>query len=277
MSLIPKNYHAMQHGFKKSESSGLCWAYSPLLSAAGVKHGFTTRRGGVSGGSFDSLNLGWNRPEPKENIRENYRRLAAAAGFPYESMVLVNYCHGGAVERVDAKDLGKGFGKGQLPSCDGIITDTPGVTLVTLHADCLPVFLYDPVNRACAMVHAGWKGASLRVGGNAVKKMMKELGCESRNILAAIGPSICQDCFEVDAPVMEIFKREFPEVDCITFDGTKYHIDLWKVMAAQLMERGILGEHIEVSDECTFEHPEDYFSYRRDKRETGAMAGFIRL
>lgn len=271
-------YAKMARGFARKESHGVIWEYSPIFERAGVHHGFSTRHGGVSASPFDSLNLGWNRPDNRESIRENYERLAREAGFEYGSMALVNYCHGDGVETAGVGDAGKGFGNGEFAPCDALVSLCKEVTLITLHADCMPVFLYDPNKRAVGMVHAGWKGASKRIGQKAAQKMIGELGCNREDILAAIGPSISQERFEVNQPVARIFEEEFPGVDCTVFNAKtqKHHIDLWLVMVAQLMDAGLLPENISLSGTCTY-NCADYFSYRRDSGATGAMAGFIVL
>ena len=276
-------FAAMPCGFRICEKEGVKWVTIPAIEAAGgVSHGFAMRYGGVSEGPFSTLNLGWNRPDDKGAIETNYRRLAKAAGFPYESMALVSYCHGDGVEIAHSGDGGMGFPGGKrYPDCDGLVTQQRDVTLTTLHADCMPVFLYDPVRRAGGMVHAGWRGASLRVGKKAVLKMREAFGCRPQDILAGVGPSICAGCFEVDGPVMEIFQKAFADLPCISWteETQKYHVDLWRVMGAQLMEAGLLPEHITLSGLCTC-HDEGFFSYRRDKKtigETGAMAAFLRL
>ncbi len=276
-------FAAMPCGFSIREKDGVKWAAIPLLEAAGgVSHGLAMRFGGVSTGAFSTLNLGWNRPDSREALFENYRRFAKAAGFPYGSMALVSYCHGDGVEVAHSGDGGMGFpGGARYPDCDGLITNEAGVTLTTLHADCIPLFLYDPVKKAGGMVHAGWRGTSLRVGRKAALLMQEKFGSRPEDILAGVGPSICADCFEVDAPVMEIFQKNFPEVPCISYTEAtkKYHVDLWRVMGAQLLEAGLLPQHIAQSGACTC-CGEGFFSYRRDKKalgETGAMAAFLRL
>lgn len=269
----------VQMGFKRSSKEGVQWMFAPALSEHGVKHGFTLRHGGVSDSPFDTLNLGWNRPEPKENIRQNYMRLADAVGFPYESMALVHYEHGDNIKIVTQADAGKGFGMGEFPPCDGLITNQLGITLVTLHADCLPVFLFDTYQRVIGITHAGWQGVSKRIAAKAVQKMTKQYGSKPRDILAAVGPCICPNCFEVDAPVKDVFSREFPEADCWSYSEKtqKFYIDLPFVLLSQLQELGVEPINMTCSDACTYEHPEDYFSYRYARKTTGAMAGFIRL
>ena len=258
--------------------NNVAYAYARPLAELGVLHGVTKRQGGVSSPPYDTLNLGWNRPEHKQIIQENYRRLCKAAGFAYDSMVLCSYCHGDGIVEVTEKQMGAGFSAPPLPPCDGMITRSKEVTLITLHADCMPVLLYDPITQMAGICHAGWKGTSLRIGGKMVACMVA-MGAQAGDIVAVIGPSICPDCFEVDAPVMEIFLREFSGVDCIQQRLPKYHIDLPGVMLAQLCEQGVQPHNVYKSEVCTFENTQ-YFSYRRDAPKwgsTGAMAGFIRI
>lgn len=275
-----KEYAKIRKGFSCAGSNGIEWVYAPALQVkGGVLHGFTRRLGGVSKPPFDALNLGWNRDEPRENVERNFCLLAQAAGFERESMALVNYEHGDSVVRAEVSDRGKGMGSGEFDLCDAIITDSKGITLVTLHADCMPIFLYDPAARAVGMVHAGWKGVSMRIGAKAVRRMISVLGCRAKDLLAGLGPSISQARFEVESPVEELFKSEFPGVDCCMQGRRegKYQIDLYKAMAAQLFEAGLLPQNITASLECTYDHPENYYSYRRDQKAAGAMVGFIRL
>lgn len=275
-------YAKMRVGFSRANANGIEWVYAPALQEkGGVAHGFTRRAGGVSKPPFHALNLGWNRDEPRENIERNFCLLAQAAGFERESMALVNYEHGDSVVRAAAIDRGKGMGKdsGEFAPCDALITDSDALTLITLHADCMPVFLYDPNARAVGMVHAGWKGVSMRIGAKAVRKMVDELGCNAKDMYIGCGPSITQARFEVEQPVKEVFEREFPGIDCVIqgAQAGKYHIDLYKAMALQLLEAGVFPQNITLSLECTYDNPKNYYSYRRDQRASGAMAGFIRL
>lgn len=270
-----------ERGFLRVEKNGLAMVYARRLKEAGALHGFTTRRGGVSEGLCASLNLGWNRPEPKENIAENFRRMSDAAGFPYESIALANYQHGDGVEAVTDMERGFGMYPGgrKFAPCDALVSRDRAVTLLTLHADCMPVFLFDPAIRAGGMVHAGWKGTYARIGAKAVKKMVTDLGAVAGRMLAAVGPSISAEYFEVDAPVRDLFAREFADVNGIEYrkQTGKYHVDLPKMMFAQLLEAGVLPENVILSGICTYAWCDDYFSFRRDGPGTGAMAGFIRV
>lgn len=270
------------------EADGLAWYAVPALRDYGVCHGVTTRHGGVSQlPGLRSLNLGWNRPDPREAVAENYQRLANAAGFLMDSMALVNYEHGDGIARARNGDGGVGWREGAFAPCDALVSDSPDVTLITLHADCMPVFLFDPQKRAGAMIHAGWKGTSMRIAAKAVGRMTAEFGSRPQDLIAAVGPSISQARFEVGDDVLSIFAEAFA-LDAIDgVDGQpvvtrgqtsgKAHIDLWAVMALQLMEVGVQPAHMTITDTCTFENKNDFFSYRRDGRACGAMAGFLRL
>ncbi len=274
--------------WERVERHGLAWMTVPALTQCGVLHGVTTRHGGTSEASgLRSLNLGWNRPDPRENVEANYRRLADAAGFFLDSMALVNYEHGDGIARAYAGDGGKGWKAGAFPPCDALVTDCPDVTLFTLHADCMPVFLFDPTRRAGAMIHAGWKGTSKRIGAKAVARLQAEFDSLPENIVAAIGPSIAQKRFEVDRPVYEIFRDAFAIENAAGSEGQaialedeargKFHIDLWAIMAFQLMEAGIRPEKLTLPAACTYDNADDFFSYRRDGKVCGAMAGFLRV
>lgn len=245
-------------------------------SCKGIDHGFTAKTGGVSTGPFASLNLSFTRPEQRENVMENYRIFAKAASIPWESMVMDNYEHGTTILRVDGNDCGKGYLFDPLPSCDGLVTNDPSVTLITGHADCMAFFFYDPVKKAIGLCHAGWRGALARIGSNVVKQMTASYGSEPKDILAGVGPSICPRCFEVGDDVAEQFEEAFPSCP---LRGTnrkgKATVDLWQVALCQFTESGILPEHVELMGVCTMED-ERLYSYRRDGR-TGGMAAYLRL
>ena len=249
----------------------------PSFSACkGIDHGFTAKTGGVSEGPFASLNLSFTRPEQRENVMENYRIFANAASIPWESMVMDSYEHGTTILKVDRSDCGKGYLYDPLPPCDGLVTNDPFVTLITGHADCMAFFFYDPVKRAIGLCHAGWRGALARIGSEVVRQMAANYGCDPKDILAGVGPSICPRCFEVGDDVADLFEEAFP--DCplrgVNQRG-KATIDLWQVAASQFLESGIVPEHIELMGVCTVEDTR-LFSYRRDGR-TGGMAAFLRL
>ena len=126
-------------------------------AAGGVVHGFSTRLGGVSEGIYASMNLGVNRGDDPERVRENFRRFCAAIGAEREGLVFSSQVHGDGVRTVTSADLGKGLEQTVDYEADALITDVPGAVLTVFSADCLPILLYDPVRRAVGAVHAGWR------------------------------------------------------------------------------------------------------------------------
>ena len=132
-------------------------------AAGGVAHGFSTRLGGVSEGIYATLNLGMNRGDAPDRVRENYRRFCAAIGADMGNIVCASQVHGDTVRTVTAADLGIGLDEPEPWQADGLVTDIPGVTLAVYSADCLPILLYDPVRRVVGAVHAGWRGTALGI------------------------------------------------------------------------------------------------------------------
>ncbi|MEG1560152.1 MAG: peptidoglycan editing factor PgeF [Clostridia bacterium] len=259
---------------RKVTKDGITSFYSSNIK---ILHGFTGRMGGVSSPPYDELNFGFNRPEKREIIEENYRHLSNAFGFPYESMVLVNYEHGENIERVSKSDCGAGFFK-TLPPCDGIITNDRDVTLITLHADCSAFFLFDSENNAIGLAHAGHRGVFLRIGQKMVARMESCFSSNPKNLRALLGPCISERKFEVDNDLGERFIKEFKAPSCCKPGKPgKSMLSLHIPMKLQLIEAGLLESNIDIADLCTFERDDLFYSYRRDKGKTGAMAAFMRL
>jgi hypothetical protein len=248
----------------------------PKLEKAGVKHGFSTRLGGVSEGMFESMNLSYHRGDDKEAVDENYRRIGKAIGFTLEQRVFSNQIHSTDIKIVTRKDRGQ-----IMTGMDGLITDEPGICLVTSYADCVPLFFYDPINQVIATSHSGWKGTVGRIGKKTVEKMTEVYGSKPEEIVAAIGPSICQSCYEISEDVAEEFRKEFPtewyDEFMIDKGNGKYQLDLWKVNEYILLDAGITREHLDITDICTCCNPKLLFSHRASKGKRGNLAGFICL
>ena len=252
------------------------FAKEPALS-----HGFTTRIGGVSEPPFDSLDLGTSRDEPWENIMANYHRLADAYGLEFGELALVRHEHGDNILKLTAEDAGRGIAREPFGFCDGFVTNDPSVTLMTCHADCSAFFLYDRVTRSIGLAHAGWKGMFKRIGQKLVSRLHDEYGADPQNIIAAVGPCICEKCFEVELELAESFASEFDCSDIFT-RGTgeksdKGYVSLHAAAVVQLMDAGVPFENISLMRRCTLEERELFYSYRRDGKQTGSMAAFLRL
>ncbi len=271
----------IKHGFiykRTNKGTGLYCAEA-LDKAGGVSHGFSTREGGITADPPKaSLNLSWTRCGSPEEVIANFKIFAEGAGIDYDDMAVVNHEHGANVLRIAHEHRGRGFYKDPLPPCDGIITDDPTVTLVTSHADCGAYFFYDPVHRAIGMAHAGWKGTLLRIGAEMARRMAEEFDTDPSDIIAATGPCICRECFEVDADLGEKFQSEFgyPGISRPGRQGKAY-VDLELAAAVQFVEAGIRPESITLMNACTYENRQHFFSHRRDKGITGSMAAYIKL
>lgn len=253
----------------------------PSLSLDGVTHAFTTRHGGVSVGKFSTMNMSFTRGDDREAVIENYRRICEAIGTDYRKCVLSHQTHTTNLRVVTADDAGKGIiAPRDYDDVDGLLTDVPGITLVTQFADCVGLLFYDPVKRVIAASHAGWRGTVGKIGAETVDRMCTEFGCRACDIRVGIAPSIGPCCFEVDRPVYdEIAKLDIPDLQSFIKDDRngKYHIDLWGINRATLTAEGVLPEHISVTDLCTKCLHDDFFSHRFTKGERGNLAALIAL
>ena len=253
------------------------------LSATGiVKHGFSTRKGGVSTGIFSSMNLNFKRGDDPDAVMENYRRMAAALNMRVEDMVLSDQTHTTNVRVITEEDRGKGILRPQdYSDVDGMITNVPGIVLVTSYADCVPLYFDDPVRKAIGLSHSGWKGTVGHIGQKTVWKMHEVYGSEPKDIVAAIGPSICQSCYEVSDDVAEAFRANFTAdeaADILLDKGNgKYQLDLWKANWYVLTDAGILPEHLSVTDLCTACHPNLLWSHRKTNGQRGGLSAFLSL
>lgn len=256
--------------------------YPTLTNTNMVVHGFTTRLGGVSKGIFRSMNLSFTRGDEEEAVRENYRRIAEAIGFSCDSIVCSDQTHTTNVLHVGKKDCGNGVTHPRpYTDVDGLITDEPGVTLTTFYADCVPLYLVDPVRKAIGLSHSGWRGTVGKIGKVTVEAMTKEFGCKPENIITAIGPSICMECYEVSEDVADEFRRVYEQEkwrNLMESKGNgKYHLNLWEACRENFLEAGIFPEHIQMPQICTCCNPDFLFSHRASKGKRGNLAAFLAL
>lgn len=245
-----------------------------------VRHGFSTRLGGVSEGIYASMNLSFTRGDEDAAVAENFRRFCDAIGVRSDKVVVSAQAHHTNLYNVTAADCGRGVTRDRgYTDIDGLLTDEPGVVLCTQYADCVPLFFVDPVKRVVAISHSGWRGTVAQIGAVTVERMCKDYGCRREDIRAAIGPSIGPCCFEVDDPVytefiqMDNWQESFVKIK----EGGKYDIDLWAVNRQILLDAGIAPDHITVTDLCTKCHPDLFWSHRVTGNDRGSLAGFIAL
>lgn len=260
--------------------NGLDLLQAEGFTDAGAVHAFSTRKGGVSTGYLSSLNLGPSRGDDPENVRENYRRFAAAVGVVLENVVLSHQVHQDNVRTCTMADAGKGLFRPRDYDADGLITDVPGLPLVIFSADCIPVLLYDPVRRAVGACHAGWRGTAMGIARKTVERMCSVYGCSPDNLRCAIGPGISRCCFETNADVPEEMRRVLgaeaePFID--TLDNGKFKVDLKGINGYWLEKAGVSAEKIVISDDCTTCRPDIYWSHRITGFDRGVQAAVIQL
>jgi len=258
---------------KKIEKNGAVYFVFENMEGM-VRHGFSSRIGGVSQGYFAAMNLGLYTDDNPLAVQENRRRFCDAAGFDVNSISGLRQQHTTDMIRVDENPVMDMHG-------DGLVTNIPGQVLTTYYADCVPLLFYDPVKKVIANCHAGWRGTVHNMAGVAVQRMVAEYGCNPRNILAGIGPSICQRNFEVGPEVAQEFKDLLPFCGDFVYNSDnkpgKFHIDLWGINRASLMAAGVLKENIEVAGLCTFDDEVHFYSHRRNGKQRGSLAAFIAL
>ena len=268
------------HQLKNGEQLPLF--HYPLLDETGiVRHCFTTRYGGVREGMFSTLNLSFTRGDVKESVEENYRRIAEAMGTDCAHLVCSDQTHTTNIRVVTEADAGKGIIRPRdYTDIDGLITNVPNLVLVTFYADCVPLYIVDPVHHAIGLSHSGWRGTVARMGKCTLDAMHREYGTEAADVYCAIGPSICQDCYEVSEDVVVQFEQTFTghESEILINKGNgKYQLDLWKANEIVLLKAGVKPEHLAVTDVCTCCNPELLFSHRASHGKRGNLGAFLCL
>lgn len=270
-------YKNQEHIFEEKTVNGVPFLSYPILENTGiVNHGFSTRLGGVSTGHCATMNISTTRGDDPEAIVENKKRIAAAIGVEADAMTFTHQTHTTNVAVVREEDRG-----GRFMETDGMITNVPGICLVTFYADCVPLYFVDPVKKAIGMSHSGWRGTVGKMGKVTVEKMTETYGSNPADIIAAIGPSICQDCYEVSEGVIEEFKKNFEEHLWNELfykkENGKYQLNLWKANEEVFLEAGIKKEHIAVTNVCTHCNPEILFSHRTSGFNRGNLSAFLAL
>ena len=270
-------YKNQEHIFDEKTVDGVPFLSYPMLEETGiVHHGFSTKLGGVSKGCWATMNISTTRGDDPEDVEENQRRIARAIGVKPEDMTFTNQTHTTNVAVVRAEDKGRRF-----METDGMITNVPGICLVTFYADCVPLYFVDPVKKVIGLSHSGWRGTVGKIGKVTVELMQKTYGSDPKDILAAIGPSICQDCYEVSEDVIVKFQKSFeekywPELFYQKENG-KYQLNLWKANELVFEEAGILKKHIAVTNVCTHSNPDILFSHRTTGNKRGNLSAFLAL
>jgi len=256
--------------------------FKALDSLPFIRHGLSTRLGGVSDDVWQSMNLGFTRGDDENKVRENFKRICKAIGIKDNKLISVSQVHSDKIQLVTKEDCGKGFHiKRDYESADALITNERGVPLVVYVADCVPIYLVDRKNHAIGLVHSGWRGTVLHISAKTILKMKEVFHTDEKDIVAVIGPSICGKCYEVGEEVAEEFHIAFPKEDIPYFlkkkENGKYQLDLWKANEIILRNQGVPASQISVSGVCTSCHNKLLFSHRATQGKRGSLAGFMQI
>jgi YfiH family protein len=251
--------------------------FENLGRISNLTHFITTRSGGVSISPYNSLNLGLHTSDNSDQVLINRALLAEEAGIEKEKFLYASQVHSGDVKIIDSTAIENGV-LIQNPRTDATITALPGICLMVMVADCVPVILFDPVKRVSAVIHAGWRGTIHQITSNTIHALVKHFECDPADILAGIGPSIGPCCYEVGEDVRDFVAQSFGTTEgyLIRKDNSfKSHFDLWYANHKQLTDYGVKPENIENSGLCTRCHPDTFFSSRASSGITGRFAAGI--
>ncbi|MBE3568665.1 MAG: peptidoglycan editing factor PgeF [Bacillales bacterium] len=245
---------------------------------SGLVAGFTTRNGGISSEPFHRMNLAFHVNDNGDDVCENRRILAKKIGFPLQQWVSAEQTHGKNLRQITKHDRGKGALRYEdtIKDTDGFYTEEKGVLLTMCYADCVPIYFLAPKWQRIGIVHSGWKGTVQKIAGEMATKWLSD-GIDPTELFVAIGPSICQNCYQVDDRVIRKVNAILSPNDDIPYVETeigRYQLDLKALNLTILKKAGVPKENILVTSLCTSCHHE-FYSHRRDNGKTGRMLGFI--
>jgi len=242
-----------------------------------IVHFVTTRQGGLSSGVYASFNLGYTAGDSDSIVDKNRQLLARAIGIKTGQLITVRQSHTHKVRIVDRESAAA---NSESESCDAQVTNVPGKCLTVIVADCVPILLYEPTRKVIAAVHAGWRGTVRKIVSETLKVMTGKFDCNPRHILAGVGPSIGPCCYEVGQDVIDEVVTRLGSRESFLIEGEKIgkaRLDLWEANRRQMIEAGLLLDHIEIPQICTSCNTDKYYSYRKEKDGTGRMMAGIML
>lgn len=263
------------------ESQGeIHYITAPEWARQGVRVGFSARSGGSSEYPYESLNLGLHVGDQPERVISNREAWAGVFSASLGQMVCCQQVHGSDVILVDPEMVGRGsvVYDTALPGYDAMICNTPGLLLAAFFADCFPLFFFDPIQKAVALAHSGWKGVMGRIAAATIGKMGVHFNSRAEDIQVIIGPGIQKCCFEIQPNLVDRVRHQFPELPNIIYSsGTGYRWDLPATIRQTLYQSGIRKDNLISCDLCTACRTDLFFSYRQEGGITGRMAGVIGL
>jgi YfiH family protein len=249
--------------------------FGTIKAIPGIRHGISTRIGGHSQGHLSGLNLSYSVEDTIEAVTANRLILATFLEVDPKKLYFPHQTHSDQIVEVTTQTTSN-----DLHGVDALITQTPGIAIGVMSADCVPVLIADPVKRAIAAIHAGWKGTVLGIVKKTVLKMKDELGCNPHDMIAGIGPSIGAANYEVGLDVIQAICSSFPIADKLLLPGKtndKAYFDLWKANQHWLTTAGVPNDQIEIAGICTYENPDKFYSARYFHHKTGRFAACISI
>ena len=245
-----------------------------LSKIPSLVHGFTTRNGGVSENAYHSLNFGWSSGDEDERIEQNFEILADDVGIDPERFVGVRQVH--STHFIEIQAGSEEFLNYMTVEADGIFTRAKNTFLTVRSADCFPILMLDVKEQVIAVLHAGWRGTLENIVGKAIDILVEKFSGSAESIFMAIGPGISVKNYEIGSGLHELFKNQVSMKSGESIvQGEKCYIDLRKINFRIAVEKGLSENQIWVSQDCTFENSDKFFSYRRDGKITGRQMGFI--
>lgn len=240
-------------------------------------HCFTTRKGGVSKGAYESMNLGFGTGDDEECVTANYHIVTERLGIKLEDIVETDQTHTNNIRYVTEGDKGRAMKDPEYTDIDGLYTDKKNIALMSFHADCNAVFFYDPVKNLIGLCHAGWRGTVTNITGKMISALV-DLGSDPADLKGAISPSLGQCCFEVDKDVADLFiSTDIKYKGFMIKKDQKYHFDLWEINKYNMIKSGMNENNIEISGLCSKCHNDLFFSHRGQKGKRGLMTGIIMM
>lgn len=262
------------------------YTFSHFSGYPEIVHFSTIRNGGKSEGIYQTLNLGFHSGDEESYVQANRKILSDALDINPEQLVFAVQTHSASVAKINAEALTwtDTIRREQLNETDALITNEPNICIAVKTADCIPVLLYDPQRKAAAAIHAGWRGTVGRIVSKTIEVMTHEYGTQPEDLIAGIGPGIGPNVYQVGPEVVQIVHKQLGENHgFIHYYSLKDnapkapYLNLWEANHIQLLESGIPEKNIEVAELCTFSHPADFYSARRDGAASGRLATGIMI
>lgn len=279
--------------FKWNEEteSGIPYVSFHMLDELGYPNLYTTRYmnwDAASGTGEKGIRVAYMKgedvTEARTVISKSLGALAGDLGSDLDHLVVTHQLHTANVKKLNAGDLGYWKSVEIEDGIDGLVTDVPGACLVVYGADCPSIYIVDPVKHAIGLVHAGWKGTFGKIPEVAIAMMQSAYGSNPADMYAAIGPSICENCYEMGDEIYDMLAAQWSKEDADLLmkrhpnaDASqgKYHLDLWQANRLTLERAGIPADHIEVTNICTCCNVDDFYSYRAHKMENEQAAMLV--